>query len=87
MKKDYIQETISKQIDKDYFIQYYHSNCYGDTITTFTLYKGDICVPEYSKEVLHTINGEKRYTEKEVVEYGKEVIENMNTLNDITKKY
>ena len=71
----FIQETISKQITDEYYIHYYYSNCYGDPITTFTLYKGDIRIPEYSEEVFHGINGDKRYTEKQVVKHGLELVE------------
>lgn len=80
MTKDYIIETITKQVDENHFINYYHSNCIGDTITTFTLYEGDITVPEYSKEIFHCINGEKRYSEQEIIEYGKTLLENLPLL-------
>lgn len=74
MNKEYLRESIEKQIDKDHWVRYYYSNADGDTFTSFTYYEGDIQVPEYSKEMLHTLNGDKRYKESEIVPYCKEAL-------------
>ena len=72
--KNYIRESIDKQIDDNHWVNYWYSNI-GDSYSTFTYFEGDICVPEYSKEILHTINGEKRFKEEEIVPFCKEALD------------
>lgn len=69
-----IRETMDKQIDENHWVSYYYSNADGDAFSSFTYYEGEICVPEYSTEILHTLNGEKRYKEHEIVPYCKEAL-------------
>ena len=69
--ENYIRESIDKQIDDNHWVSYWYSNI-GDAYSTFTYFEGDICVPEYSKEILHTYNGEKRFKEEEIVPFCKE---------------
>ena len=77
-----LRECIDKQIDNKHWVSYYYSNADGDTFSSFTYYEGEICVPEYSKEILHTLNGEKRYKEEEIVPYCKEALKNLEILGD-----
>lgn len=76
----YIIETKTKQIDEKHYIIYYYNNCFGDEITTFTLYDGDIRYPEYSGEIIHTIEYAKRYSEEEIIEKGKMILKNISLL-------
>lgn len=72
--KEYIRESIDKQIDDNHWVSYWYSNI-GDPYSTFTYFEGDICVPEYSEEILHTNNGEKRFKEEEIVPFCKEALD------------
>ena len=82
----YIIETKTKQIDEKHYIAYYYNNCYGDEITTFTLYEGDIRSPEYREEIIHTVecakrySYAKRYSEEEIIEKGKMILKNISLL-------
>jgi len=74
IKKEGVRESIEVQIDDEHWVGYYYTNI-GDTYASFTFYKGDICCPEYSEEILHTSNGDERLTESEIRKIAKERLE------------
>lgn len=80
MIRDGIRESIDKHIDDNHWVHYYYSNCDGDAYSTFTYYEGEICVPEYSEEILHINNGDKRFKEEEIIPFCKEALETFNTI-------
>lgn len=79
-REKYIIETKEKQIDENHYILYCYNNCYGDEITTFTLYEGDIRYPEYREEIIHGTEYAKRYSEEEIIEKGKMILKNISLL-------
>ena len=84
MIKEGIRETIDKHIDDNHWVHYYYSNCDGDAYSSFTFYEGKINLPEYSREVLHTINMDKRFTIEELIPFCKDALDNLNSV--ISKK-
>lgn len=53
--KGLVRGTIQVQIDDEHWVSYHYSNCDGDPYACYTFYKGDLCVPEYSEEILHSL--------------------------------
>lgn len=53
--KGLVRGTVQIQIDDEHWVSYYYSNCDREPYSSYTFYKGDLCVPEYSEEILHSL--------------------------------
>ena len=65
--KGLVRGTIQIQIDDEHWVSYYYSNCDSEPYASYTFYKGDLCVPEYSEEILHTSNDFKILDSNEIL--------------------
>ena len=76
--KSLVRGTIQIQINDEHWVSYHYSNCDGEPYASYTFYKGDLCVPEYSEEILHSLYGFEILNRTELLSKARQILDAFN---------